>query len=719
MRHTRRWSLMLSGVLAYLAAPFAATQPVAQTNDDKVVVADPVVVTARLIEEPIQRIPFGITVVDGSDVEDRRIDGSLSLSRTTPGLNSAGFGVRNGFFPNVRGVGSFFPLSGDDASVPVFIDGVPLAVRSQDRDLFDVQRVEVLRGPQNTLYGRNAQAGAISITSIAPSFVPEARLNFEAGTDGYGRVEAAVSGPLHEDIAGRLAVRVNTEGGDVPNDAAPQTQRSGNVANLAGSLLWDASGRTEARLNLRYGNYDETPLGPLFADLPGFPRAFQETSPIYELETLGAGITVEHEFENEINLTSISGFQTYQTFFTQDDTDGYILEAITGLPPVFANNPAADFRVIEDDDVQFSQELRLDGGIGDGGSWVGGLSFYRNALDLTADFNSTGFVIGTFDNDFTTTGYSAFGEVTYPVMDGVRVFGGLRYTLEQKDYDTVFTDGSGRTLGFDSADSGDDTFTLVTGRAGLTYDLTPSVTAFASVARGGKTGGFQLGDLDVSAGRTVSSFENALTWTGEVGVRGTLFGDRVSFSASGFFNDTKDEHLQVFDLTTFEFIIENADTQTYGFELEGVVQATPWLRFDGSLAFLETEITSSDDPSVRSGNDVPYAPRITFALGTEFQTDFAIYGYDGALTARAEYQFVGERKGDAQNLVTLDSYGLVNLRAGWSGEHLEVYAFAENAFDEDYVDAIGIFGTGPTGAPVTSASPGLPARYGVGLTLNF
>ncbi|MEM9100570.1 MAG: TonB-dependent receptor plug domain-containing protein, partial [Pseudomonadota bacterium] len=317
MRHTRKWSLMLSGALACQAAPFATTQTLAQTNEDDVVLADPIVVTARLIEEPIQRIPFGITVIDGSDVEDRRIDGSLSISRATPGLNSAGFGVRNGFFPNVRGVGSFFPLSGDDASVPVFIDGVPLAVRSQDRDLFDVQRVEVLRGPQNTLYGRNAQAGAISITSIAPSFVPEARLNFEAGTDGYGRVEAAVSGPLHEDIAGRLAVRVNTEGGDVPNDAAPQTQRSGNVANLAGSLLWDASEKTEARLNLRYGNYDETPLGPLFADLPGFPRAFQDTSPIYELETLGASITVEHEFESEINLTSVSGFQTYQTFFTQ------------------------------------------------------------------------------------------------------------------------------------------------------------------------------------------------------------------------------------------------------------------------------------------------------------------------------------------------------------------------------------------------------------------
>lgn len=710
---------MIAGMLACQAAPFFAAPSMAQTTDEEELQGGEIVVTARLIEEPIQRIPFGVTVIDTADVDNRAIDGSLSLSRATPGLNSAGFGVRNGFFPNVRGVGSFFPLSGDDASVPVFIDGIPLAVRSQDRDLFDVQRVEVLRGPQNTLYGRNAQAGAISITSIPPSFTPAAQINGEVGNDGYGRFEAAVTGPLTEDIAGRIAVRVRTNGGDVLNDAAPEVMRSGNVANLAGSLLWDISESTEARLNVRYGNYDEIPLGPLFADFPTFPRAFQDTSPIYELETLGVGLTVEHEFGNGINLTSITGFQTYQTFFTQDDSDGYIFEAITGFPAVFANNPAADFRVIQDDDVQLSQELRLDGAIGDGGSWVGGVSFYRNALDLSAEFNSTGFVIGTFDNDFVTNSYSIFGEVTYPVTDALRVFGGLRYTLEQKDFETVFTDGSGGTLGISASDTGDETFNLLTGRAGITYDLVPTVTAFASVARGGKTGGFQLGDLDVRAGRSVSSFENALTWTGEVGVRGTLLDDRISFAASGFFNDTKDEHLQVFDLTTFEFIIENADTRTYGFELEGAFQATPWLSFDGSLAFLETEITDSDDPTVSSGNEVPYAPRLSFAVGTEVQQDLNVYGYDGAVIARAEYQFTGDRKGDAQNLVSLDSYGLVNLRVGWSGEHLDVYAFAENVFDTDYVDAIGIFGNGPTGAPVTSASPGLPAQYGAGLTLKF
>ncbi|MEM8699150.1 MAG: TonB-dependent receptor, partial [Pseudomonadota bacterium] len=285
--------------------------------------------------------------------------------------------------------------------------------------------------------------------------------------------------------------------------------------------------------------------------------------------------------------------------------------------------------------------------------------------------------------------------------------------------ETVFRDASGGTLGFSANDRGDESFNLITGRAGLIYDITPSVSAFASFARGGKTGGFQLGDLDVRVGRSVSTYENALTWTGEAGLRGTLFDERLSFAASGFFNDTTDEHLQVFDLTTFEFIIENADTQTYGLELEAAVQATPWLSFDGSVAFLETEITRSNDPTVRPGNDVPYAPRISFSLGAEVQTDLPVYGYDGDFIARAEYQFTGRRKGDAQNLVSLESYGLVNLRLGWSGDHLEVYAFAENAFDTDYLDSIGTFGTSPTGDPVNSASPGLPARYGVGLTLRF
>ncbi|MEM0950429.1 MAG: TonB-dependent receptor, partial [Pseudomonadota bacterium] len=148
-------------------------------------------------------------------------------------------------------------------------------------------------------------------------------------------------------------------------------------------------------------------------------------------------------------------------------------------------------------------------------------------------------------------------------------------------------------------------------------------------------------------------------------------------------------------------------------------QITPNWRLDGTLALLETEITGSADPTVQDGNDVPYAPAVSYSLGAEYQTDMALFGADGQFAARIGYAFTGKRKADLQNRIDLESYGVLDLRVGWSNARMDLYAFVENALDEDYIESAGLFGVGPDGTPVTASTPGQRRKIGVGANVRF
>lgn len=710
--YNTRQALFRFAIIGVVASPSTALA------EEEPVFLGVIVLEARKIEEPLQRIPFGISVQTGDALDASQIRDTTDLARVTPGLNLGDTGLRGSNIPNVRGVGTFFPLSADDASAPVFIDGIPLAVRSQDRDFLDVERVEVLRGPQNLTFGRNAQAGAINVITADPTFVPEFRLGFEAGSDDTFSVRAVASGPFADTVAGRIALRFDTRDGDIPDLNLGESLRGEDLALGTAKLLWQPSDATTVRLALRYEDYDGNPTQGVFLEDPDFPRAFLDFLPEYKLEGVGVGLTVKHDL-GFATLTSVTGYQGYESFYTADDTDGFLLGALLGAPPTAGIDPGTNFREIADDDEQISQELRLDGETAGGLRYVVGASAFRANLDFDLLFNFAGSLNGTFDNQFTTTSYSVFGEATQPLGDRLSVFGGLRYTVEDKDFSSRFTDLSGGTLGMDASESGKDTFDFVTGRVGLTYDVTPDVTAFVTYARGAKSGGFQLADTDQPRGGAVSRYDTAITDTYEVGIRGTTLDDRLFFSTSVFFNDTDDEHVQVFDVLANQGVIENIDTETYGLEVEAGFEVTPNFTLGGTLSLLETEITGSNDPTVTVGNEVPFAPDFTFSLAAEYVDELRLFGRDGTVSARAEYSYIGERAVDPQNSFDLASYEVVDLRLGWETGNIELYTFAENVFDEVYAESAFLFGPAAAGGTASFGVPGSPRRVGIGIDMWF
>ena len=680
------------------------------------VTLDPIVVTARSIEEPLREVPFGISVFGADEVSRRDLDDQRAFGRSVPGFNLVDTGLRGSSVPNIRGVGSFLALSADDGSVPVFIDGIPVAQRAQDRELFDVSSIEILRGPQNILYGRNAQAGAIGIRTADPVFEPLFELGSEvANRDAY-RVNGLINIPLSPDAAVRVAAQYDTRDGDIPDLNLNQDTRDSDVFNLSSKLLWLPDDVTDITLAFRYGNYNEEPTQGAFTDNPDFPQLFVDREFSYDQETIGAGLTVRRDF-GMFELLSLTGYQDYEFDFKADNTDGLALAAQTGLPPELFDDP--DRRVIQDDGFQISQELRLVGELENGINLVAGVAYFRSELDFDLLFSSTGLIDAEFNNAFETDSYGVFGEATIPITDRLRVIGGLRYTREDRGFEGNFTDLGGVGPVPAASETGELTFNLLTGRAGLSFDLTPTLTTYATASRGAKAGGFQLVDLDVSLGFPTSTFEEALTWTYEAGVRGRLLDERIYVSASAFFNDTKDENLQVFDLTSFQSTIENADTETYGLELEAEFAITERFSLSGGLALLETEITASPDPTVPEGAELPFSPSVAYNIAATYEQPLTLFAVDGDFFGRVDYQFVGERTIDPQNRVDLSANEVVNLRAGWDTDRFSVYAFAENLLDETFVETAFVSGETPGGAPVALGVPSQPRRFGVGVSIRF
>ena len=170
---------------------------------------------------------------------------------------------------------------------------------------------------------------------------------------------------------------------------------------------------------------------------------------------------------------------------------------------------------------------------------------------------------------------------------------------------------------------------------------------------------------------------------------------------------------------TGEFVVENVDTETYGLELEAAVRPARGLTLSGGLALLETEITRSDDPDVEEGNEVPFAPSLSFDLALEYEHPVDVLGQDGSLFGRFEYQYVGSRTVDPQNTFDLDSFDLVNLRLGLNTVGLSVYGFVDNLLDKNYAETAFFFGNAASGGRVSLGIPGQPRRFGVGATVRF
>lgn len=699
-----------------------------------------IIVTAQKRAQNLQDVPISVSAFDNSAIREIGFTNSLSIGDQVPNLEIKTFGGVPNIF--IRGVGNNDFNASSIGPISLYRDDVVVAsTGSQIFSLFDLDRIEVVRGPQGTLFGKNTTGGAIQFFSKLPGD------SFEAnGRFGYGRFdlfegEGGVTMPLSDTLSARVAAIVRRRDGEKKNLFTGEDVINIDEAAARAILRWRPDGATDVRLTIGGGRdrsdyLENKPVGTINgADLFGYRDPFPRDSTLLNFngpsrnysDNVFVNFSASHDM-GDVTLKWISGYD-------KSDVDNRV--DVDGGP----------FRIDEivflSHAKQFTQELQLAYDAGPLNAIVGAYYFHEKLrADSNADLlGELSFAQGalplltraTRKND----AYALFGQATYAVAPALRVTLGGRYTIDK----VRSTHKADLVPGFFDSDIPDgapvslvpfarlrDTFKSFTWRIAADYDLAPDILAYASIDRGFKAGGFNIGLITSVAERTRVDPEYLTSY--EIGLKSTLFDRRLRLNISAFYYDYTD--LQVLSVnrqagsTVPTLGLDNAaDATIKGIELEATAIPTDWLDLGFNMGILDAQFrnytSGAIDPATGqprdfSGNRLPGAPKLT--LSTFGQVTIPIGRFETRW--RAEYNYTGKKYyNNAQSdLISSGSgYGLVNLRAtlvdperGW-----DLAVWGRNVTGKSYI----VDATDTSGFGFVPRYYGERATYGVEFAFRF
>lgn len=580
------------GVLA-TASPAQDVEPLPEA--DAATQLDEIVVTARRRVESLQDVPVAVTAVSGEQLEARGAADITELARSTPGLtlNSAR-GSNSTLISFIRGVGQQDPLWGFDPGVGLYVDDVYIArPQAAVLDIFDVSRIEVLRGPQGTLYGRNTIGGAIKYVTD-PIGAPEAELRASYGSYDQRDVILSLAAPLTDQwaVSGAFARYLRDGYGENLNTGNDHYNKHVTAARM--SVEWTPSDDLFFRLsadrvrdnsNARHGHREfASAAGGIPADDYDTNAGAGDTN---RVETNGVSFTGQWDASDVLTFKSITAYRDGQTRGNID----------------FDNTPAPVLDIpAKYDDDQFSQEFQA---LFETDRFSGVLGVYyldasaSGAFDtVVGNFNLTTLTAGSVD----TESWSVFGDVTFDLTEALSVSVGGRWTSDEKT-GTVFRQ---QFLGIRSPEFGNTTaiplairtnytdtktFEEFTPRVSVSYEFTPDLTAYASYGKGFKSGGFDMrGDAVLFPG-TIDGYEPETVETYEIGLKGSLF-DRFSFATAVFDSSYDDQQIttQYPAGATVASVVDNVGSSSIrGWEFEGNLRLTDNFVLNGMLSYIDAD----------------------------------------------------------------------------------------------------------------------------------
>lgn len=719
-----KWRVGLVASVSLIALSAQAAAQEAAGNAQSVTLDEIEVTTARKIEEKTIDVPLSTSKLSRAELTNLPIDAPGSLARSVPNLSYINIGDPTQSTYAIRGIGPLLrPLNSLDSTVSFNYDGAPTTLLGAGFIPVDLRDVEVLRGPQGTLYGRGSLAGAVNFTSNVPDGKAEAFTRLEAGNRGTFLNETVVGGTvLPETLFYRAGVRFSNFNGDLPNGIIGG--HDGDQKVQAGRLSLRLLGQegTTATLSGYYNN--ELGNVPQFVLRAGpnyrYPTSGTDIRQKANREIAGLNLTVTRELDIG-RLTAVTGFQHINALNFVDITDSFFYSRFLGGPPSSYANPFIDKGRISQRETVFSQEMRINSHPDSAVKWVAGMNYFRSDYDIhqfkTFTTLPSPLANGNFDTQISSQTYGIFGEVTVPVTDKLFLTGGLRLAHDNQDYNNRYTsNGFPGTVPFFSQ-VGDFQDTYLVGRSAIDYKWTPTFMTYASVARGHSSGGFEQFASSSPLGLPSSPFKAATGWTYEGGFKASLLDGRLNLSAAGFYNDVKDGPTFSFDINTFGFRYVPYDYDTTGFETEAVYVVSDYLSVRGGLGFIDAKLRDvplTDTTGVRTGNTVPNIPRWNANAALDLKHPLALGGFVGHAFGRVEYQYVGVRAGDPANNFNLRPFNIVNLTAGIQNERYSLYGFARNLTDVRY-EAFGSY-LSPT---TIGLIVGQGRTYGAGLTIRL
>ncbi len=727
----------------------------------------PIIVTARRRAENLQDVPAALSVVQGEDLDRAYTVNTQNLTTLVPTLNYSSANPRNTSF-TIRGLGSSVVAvsqanDGLEPGVGFYVDQVYHARPATAAfDFADIERIEVLRGPQGTLFGKNTTAGAINITSRLPTFTPEASEEISFGERNFLQVKASGSLPIIADtLALRVSGLVTRRDGVIHNTRYNHDQNDiGNQA-VRGQLLFKPSEAFQLRVIADFANFQNecctqvylrtgTSLRPAARQYPalaaGLGYAPPSLNPYDRVTDIDAGLGVNTN-EGGVSaiadwnlggatLTSVSAWRFWNWDAENDrDYTGVNIQVTQHIPSR---------------QDQFSQELRLASN-GDGPlSYVGGLYYFYQKISgepisiygpqaaywligpTTGASNTPvpGNLLDGYGQDgrtvFISKSYAAFAEANYKLTDRLTVTGGLRYTHEDKtgDYSTFVFGGLATTntalinaklsiLRPQSYSAADHDGSL-SGRANLAYHLSDGVMAYASFARGFKSGGINMSGLPLDAANnpvlTTAVVEPERNTTYEVGLKTELFDKRVLFNLTGYYTKVRNFQATIVDssqtVALRGYLSNIPEVVVKGVEADAIVRPIAGLTIRGSLAYAHGEYTdypagpcplelqgTATTACNLTGKPLVGLPRWSETLSF----DYAAPVGSGSVVLHGDTNWRSSYYGDPSlsRFTLIEGYNLTNAsigyrfgaadKAGW-----EIGVFARNLFNADYIQNLTI-----------------------------
>lgn len=739
-----------------------------------------IIVSATKRDEGLQDVPVSVTAFSQDEMDKRGYSNLQGVQEATPNLNfsvqSAGQNVAR---VTLRGIGTETLVGGGDPGVALHIDGIYVGRNSVAAgDIFDIQRVEILRGPQGTLYGRNATGGSINIITKRPTDELEGNADVTYGNYDALRVRGVVNVPLTDNISSRLALYSDKHDGYIEN--LFDTGRDSNDRNNQGGraqLLWKGDSGNEILVRGYYSSYGGVGPGTVFlgddiATANGYPAAYLVDVSAGPVPPPGAPILADLYG----NVTTVSGdpvlprptdihkVRKDAPEFLDQTIKGVDLEASFNLSDGVLLRSLSSFQkndneILVDADgselpietrqrrneaKQFSQEFNLLSQNDSAFQWLLGAYYYHE--ELTETFRTTtpaGLLPVAFPlppgatpgggglgqiriANHEVDSYALFAQLSYDLTDRLTVTGGVRHTWDKKNQsreiggivgfsnNIQFMSGA---IGPQAPDSGSVDFSEFTYRVSLDYSVTDNNMLFASYARGYKSGGFDFNGGQIVGVDDQVPYNPEFVDAFEVGSKNKFLDNRVLLNLTGFYYDYKD--LQVFRLTGFGPLTDNAAQSTiWGIEAETELAVTDAFHIDGSLGYLDAtydEYTIDIPPTDFSGNRLNYAPKWTAHAGAEYTVPVG----DKELIGRVDWSYRSDTFFDRANSAfdMQEAYSLVNARVRLNAESWYLDLFANNIADKDYVT--GQLINPPFSCGCRTVNVGAPRTYGATFGVRF
>lgn len=657
--------LLLASAAILAAAPAyaqdEATADAAQTDKADASTTDTgeIVVTARRTEENVQRVPAAISAFSEKSLDRIQATDTTGLQGAVPNLNIVqGRGSSNATNIFIRGIGQPDALQTFDPAVGVYVDDVYLSrIRGNQLDLLDVERIEVLRGPQGTLYGKNTIGGAIKFVSRKPG--QEFRANGSVAIGSYNQFElkGAASGPISDTVAAGFAVMRATRDGYVEdrNDAREYNDRDTIAGRAAVALT--PSDRFRFDLTADYAHDDaKLNVGRPVNNLTTFSGTqLVVTDPVGSGSYDWRGATTPG-LPNSTKLTHY-GFSGTAAF---DVTDELTLKSITAWRKLntddYVDIDATEYSIgdvfVGVDQKQFSQELQATY-TGEQLSGVAGLYYLKEDItshqeayadDLFGPLFGNPTFLRTVDDDLTTKSYAAYANATYEVVENVRLSAGLRYTKEKKDYfrtTSTFLNGFPFLPTFPF--SPDDSWSDWSPMASVDWQVSPTTMVYARVAKGFKSGGFN-GRANSAA--EASTYDPETVWSYEAGFKTTI-AEQLRLNGAVFHSDYKDFQARISDqsdpLTPLLIVVNAGKLRIRGAELEASWTPVDRLLLDAQIGYLDAEYKEFDDDRFtlccggsRAFQTPAFAPKWTMRYGAQYAFDLA---GSGSITVGAQTRY--------------------------------------------------------------------------------